>query len=409
MMFHFSSASKDTYDPLPEQKHAFRNTSNGERSRQPGLLLTLLRLLGQSAKKILLCGFGVAIVAGLLSMLITPYFTATASFVPPSGGLGSGASALLSSISSAGGGLGGGLLGGVKSNADLYSSMLKSHTVAEKMVSHFHLKDVYKVQKDSVVEKMLGSHTEVVIGSKDGIVSVKVTDVDPVLARDMANYYLKALRETSYGMALSQSSQQRLVFEDRLRREKDALANAEVALKENEEKGGLISPIGQTASQLQIIAQLRTQIISRETQLASLRQNEAEGNPDIQQLKQEIASMQARIQQLQSGTGGQGAGSLSNAQVPALTLDYVRLERDVKYHETLFQLIAKQYEAARLTEADDPPLQTLDSAVLPDTKAGPHRSIFFIVGFLLGAFGVVLWTILQGTRRGLIDWSQIAG
>ncbi len=398
----------DLYDPLPENQPLPAYMSTADTGQEFTLLPTALRLLWSNIRKATLCALAVAILGGLCSLLMKPYYTASASFLPPSGGLSSGAAAMLSQLSSAGGGLGSSLLGGVKSNADLYSSMLKSHTVATKMVNYFHLKDVYKVKKESLAEKTLASHTEIVIGTKDGVVTVKVTDPDPVRARDMANGYLQALREMSYGMALSDSSQQRLFYEDRLRREKDALSNAEVALKENEEKSGLVAPAGQTASQLQIIAQLRLQAESKQTELASLRQTEAEENPNVQQVKGELSSLHAQIDQLQSGKEGKGINSFSTAQVPGLTLDYVRLEREVKYHQTLFEIIAKQYEAARLSEANDPPLQVLDHAFTPDTKAGPHGSIIAIVCFMFGFVGYMLGTVIQATRRSELDWSQLA-
>lgn len=394
-------------DPLPERVHAPRFMQAAKANDASAPLASMLRLLKSNLRATLAFAFSVAILSGAGSYLVRPYFTATASFVPPTGSMGSGASAMLSQLSSMGGGLGSSLLGGMKSNADLYSGILKSRTVAQKMVNHFNLMSLYKVSKESVAEKVLASHTEVSIGTKDGIVTVKVTDRDPVLARDMANFYLDSLREASYGMALSQSSQQRLFYEDRLRREKEALSKAEVALKENQEKSGLVSPIGQTASQLQAIAQLRAQIVTKETELATLRTTEAEENPDIRSVKGALNSLRDQISQMQSG--GNKADSFSTAQAPALTLDFVRLERDVKYHETLFQIIAKQYEAYRLTEADDPPLQVLDPAVTPDTKAGPRRSLIALIGFALGAIGFSLWTILQASRRGEIDWSQFAG
>ncbi|MFT4114377.1 GumC family protein [Silvibacterium sp.] len=395
-------------DPLPESQHVSRPQSTARTGKQAGPLATIFHLLRSRLRKAILVAFSLAILAGGGSFLIKPYFTATASFVPPTGNMGSGATAMLSQLSSMSSGLGSGLLGGVKSNADLYSGILKSRTVAQKLIDHFQLMSVYRVNKESLAEKVLASKTQVVIGTKDGIVTVKVTDRDPVRARDMANFYLDALRETSYGMAFSQQSQQRLFYEDRLRREKDALSDAEVALKENEEKSGLVAPVGQTGLQLQEIAQLRAQAAEKETELASLRQSEAEENPDITRLKGALNSLHAQISQMESGTGALKNESFSNAQVPALMLDYVRLERDVKYHETLFEIIAKQYEASRLNEADDPPLQILDHAVTPDMKAGPHHGLIGAIGFLLGGIFFCLWTILQATRRGEIDWSEFA-
>ena len=409
-MTHSTPSVPVPYDPLPEHRPQSLPAPSANTAAVPSLMPAVLRLLRSNFRNAVVCALVFAVVGGLGSLLIKPYYTASASFVPPSGGLSSGAAAMLSQLSSAGGGLGGSLLGGVKSNADLYSSILKSHTVAQKMIDRFGLRQVYKVGKESLAEKALASNTNVIIGTKDDVVTVKVTDRDPVSAAEMANYYLDALRETSYGMALSDSSQQRLFFEDRLRREKDALSNAEAALKDNEEKSGLVSPIGQTASQLQTIAQLRFQAESKQAELASLRQNLAEENPEVQRAEGTLSSLRAQINQLQSGKESKGTGSsLSNAQIPALTMDYVRLEREVKYHETLFEIIAKQYEGARLSEANDPPLQILDHATTPDTKAGPHGSVIAIVFFLFGFFSFMLWTAIQATRSGELDWSQIAG
>ena len=59
---------------------------------------------------------------------------------------------------------------------------------------------------------------------------------------------------------------------------------------------------------------------------------------------------------------------------PALELDYIRHARDVKYHEALFEIIAKQYEAARLDQAHEPILQVLDAPSVPDSKSGPPSS-----------------------------------
>lgn len=64
---------------------------------------------------------------------------------------------------------------------------------------------------------------------------------------------------------------------------------------------------------------------------------------------------------------------LPRAKVPELALEYVRKQREVKYHETLFELLAKQYESFRLDESHDAPiLQVVDRAIIPDKKSGPH-------------------------------------
>jgi LPS O-antigen subunit length determinant protein (WzzB/FepE family) len=66
-------------------------------------------------------------------------------------------------------------------------------------------------------------------------------------------------------------------------------------------------------------------------------------------------------------------------------LAYIRKERDVKYHQLLFDLLARQYEAARMDEAKSAPvIQVVDPALPPDRKSAPFRALWAIVGGTLG-------------------------
>ena len=351
------------------------------------------RVLKSNRTLILSASLGCAVLAGIVAFVTTPSFTAVSSFIPPSSTSSSGlAAAMVSQLSSVGSA--GSLLGGAKTSGDMYVGMLKSQTISRMMVDRFNLMSVYKVKKQSAAQKILAGHTEFAIGTKDTIVSVSVTDHDPARARDMANAYLDALRETSSGLALTENSQRRQFFEQRLALEKDQLANAEVALKQAQEKTGLIAPAGQTSIELQAIAQLRAQITAGEVRLATLRSSESDQNPEIIRLKEQLASLRGQVNQMENGKTTR-AGSLSTAQVPELALEYVRRERDVKYHETLFEILAKQYENARLDEAHEATLQILDRAVLPDTKSAPHRSIYVLVGFFVGLLLSSAWALLR--------------
>jgi uncharacterized protein involved in exopolysaccharide biosynthesis len=353
----------------------------------------IIAALRQGARTIAACTLGALLLALTAAFLLPAQYTATATFIPPGSSV-SGASALAGQISQLSG-LGGGLLGSVKSSGDLYVGILKSRSVADDLVHRFQLQSVYNVRKQSQAVKILAGHSSFAVGIKDPIVSVSVSDRSPERARDMANSYLDALQSASGGLALTESSQRRAFFEQRLAQEKNALADAEVALKQGQERTGLIAPAGQTSVEIGAVAQLRAQIASRQVSLAALLHDETEQNPDVLRLRSEIESLQGQVAQMENGKAGGPSGSLSNAQVPGLELEYVRLAREVKYHETLFEIIARQYEAARLDEAHDAPLQVLDRAILPDAKSWPPRllivagGLFF--GFFVSAIGVMLW------------------
>lgn len=353
----------------------------------------LFRLLYLHRRQIGRITLAFVIVALVLAFVIRPRYTASASFVPPSSTGGSSAAALAGQLTSA---LGlGASMGGLKSPGDLYVGMLKSRTIRAMLIQQFDLKTVYRLKKESEAEKELASNSTFEVGIKDSIVSISVTDKSPERARDITNGYLTALKTVSGGLSLTESSQRRLFYENRLAREKEELAAAEVALKQTQEQTGLIAPVGQTASEIQAMAQLRAQLTAREVQLAALRHDETEQSPGVIRIQNEVGSLQSQLNAMETGKKGGPHGGFSSAQVPALELDYIRKTRDVKYHETLFEILAKQYEVARLDEANSTPLQILDHATLPDSKSGPSR-VLIIIGGLIGGFVLACcWVLLH--------------
>jgi uncharacterized protein involved in exopolysaccharide biosynthesis len=77
-------------------------------------------------------------------------------------------------------------------------------------------------------------------------------------------------------------------------------------------------------------------------------------------------------------------------------LEYVRKEREVKYHEALFDMLSKQYEGARLDEARDAPLlQMLDPASYPDTKSSPKRMYIMLGGLAFGFLASCVWVLTR--------------
>jgi len=346
-------------------------------------------------KTILLAGLVALLLATIIAFLLPPYFVSVASFLPPSSSSSSGASALMGQLSQLSGlGGGAGLLGTAKTPGDLYVGILKSHSVAGELVKRFDLLRIYGVNKESRAEKLLAANSTFEVGLKDSIITMSVTDKSPSRARDMANAYLDALREINSNLALSEASQRRLFFGQQLAKEKDELADAEVDLKRTEEQSGFIAPAGQTASEIQTIAQTRAQISARQAELSGLRQSDAEENPDVLRLQSEIGNLQGQLERLESGTGKGAGTAIPTSKVPEVALDYVRKEREVKYHEALFEMLARQYESARLDEAHDAPLlQVLDPASYPDSKSGPPRMLIAFFGLLLGLFAGCAWVL----------------
>jgi tyrosine-protein kinase Etk/Wzc len=360
------------------------------------VLFELLHSLHRGRRTIIAATIGVFSIAAVAAFLIPSRYTSKASFIPPTTNSSSTAAALAGQLSQFSGFGAGSLMGGIKSPGDLYVGILKSRLVGSELVKRFDLKNVYKVKKESEAEKRLASNSAFDIGVKDSIVTISVTDKSPARARDMANAYLDVLRETNGRLALSESSQRRLFFGQQLAKEKDDLADAEVELKKTQETSGLIAPGGQTASEIEIIAETRAQIATRQVELSALRQSATEQNPQLIRLQSEIKDLEGQLSRLQTGTGKIGGGGIPTSKLPALALDYVRKSREVKYHEVLFEMLTKQYETARIDEAREAPLlQVLDIASYPDAKSFPPRMLMMLGGLILGCLAGSSWVLLH--------------
>jgi uncharacterized protein involved in exopolysaccharide biosynthesis len=333
-----------------------------------------------------------------LAFLLPVEYTSTASFIPPTAaGTGSMAAVLAGQLASFGGGE---LLGSGKTSGDMYAGILRSRSVTEEVIKRFGLMQQLRAKKQSQAEKMLASATAVTADPKSTIVTISVSAKTPQLAHDIANGYLDALRNTDGRLALTDASQRRLFYEQQIAKEKDDLENAEVELKRTQEQSGLIAPTGQTAVEIRTVADTQAQIAVREVQLAALRQSATEENPDVVRLKSEIQNLQSQLTRLQQGGNSSNSGSIPTAKVPELQLQYVRAEREVKYHEALFEMLSRQYEAARLEEArEGPMLQILDPASMPDSKSSPKRVLIVVLGLIGGIIVGIVWVLLPHLRR----------
>jgi tyrosine-protein kinase Etk/Wzc len=378
-----------------------------EASAEDGIdLIQVVFLLWRNKKTILRFTVATGILTALIVFFVLkPTYTAEAVFLPPQSTPGSAMSQLADQMGSLGAL---GAIGGIKNPTDVYIGILGSRTIADTLIKRFDLQSVYKTKRLSDTEKTLKGNSNFIAG-KDSLITISVVDKDPHRATSLANGYLDALYEQNGSLALTESKQRRVFFEQQLAREKDALADAEVDLKRTQEQTGLIVPIGQAEAEIQSMQQLRAQITSRQVELSVQQQSSTEQNPAVVRLQTEIERLQGELRKLENGSSKRTPGSVQapTAKVPELALEYVRKQREVKYHETLFELLARQYEAARLDESREAPLlQVVDKAIVPDKKSGPPRALLMAAGISMGLIVGILWVILSNALKNP-NWKLI--
>src|SRR6185312_4666704 len=234
------------------------------------------------------------------------------------------------------------------------------------------------------------------VTKKDGLIHISVTGRDPRRASDIANGFIDELYHMNSTLALTEAAQRRLFFSQQVDAEKAALAKAEDALAATQRKTGIIQLSGQAQMILANISQVQAQITSDEVQLQGLLASSTEQNPDVQRLRQELAALNAQLSKLQDSQRRLHPGDtqIPAGRLPQDALDYTRKLRDVKYHETLLNLLSRQYEAARIDEAKSAPLiQVVDRATPPDKRSGPPRALIIAGAGFAGLVLACLWSL----------------
>ncbi len=329
------------------------------------------------------------VVAGALgaagSFLFQKEFTSTTTFIPPQQQ--GGAASALASLGALGALAGGAV--GIKSPADEYVSLMESVTVSDRLIDRFDLAKVYGVKYRSEARKVLADHVRIMLGKRDGLISVAVDDVDPARAARMANQYVDELRQMVSSLAISEAKQRRVFFEDRMQETKARLVAAQVALQQSGIGAGAIKSEPQAAAEQ--YARLSAQATAADVRLQTLRNSLADTAPQVRQQITELAALRSQLELLSSAAPHDSSGA-----------DYIGKYREFKYQETLFELMAKQYEIARVDESRDGELiQVVDSAQPAELKSRPKRALMAIGAALLGGLLMAMRIMYRDRPRPL--------
>lgn len=354
-------------------------------------LLDLLQVIVDHLRLLVLGPLAVGLLVFGVSFAIPPTFTATTKFLPPQQQQ-SSASALLSSL----GALGGlaGAASGLKSPADQYIAFLKSRSIQDALIDRFNLTERYSV--DLPEDARLGLTANIKIsGGKDGLITIEASDNNPVFAAQLANAHLEELGKLLSRLAITEAQQRRQFFEKQLASAKENLIKAEQALKSSGVNSSALkaSPVAAVEG----LAKLKAAITAQEIKVASMRGYLTEAAPDFKQAQTELTAMRGQMLRAEKE---EPAGSVGTGRES----DYIAKFRDFKYHETLFELFAKQYEMARVDESrEGAVIQVLDVAKPPQRKAKPQKAMIAMMATLASGFVLLLFVFIRQALRGAVQ------
>ena len=340
----------------------------------------------------------ITIIAIIVSFLLTPQFTATATILPPGTEQTTSLDLTVGGLSTGNAGIPGlsSILPGLTTPSDLYTAIMKSGKVRSRIIKQFNLKQKFKTRTMYDTHKKLTDITQIKI-SPEGIISISVTYKDKYLATKIANAYIEELDKFNKEISMTSAKKYRLFIEKRLKEAEDSLARAEETLKNFQKKNRTVALDTEIKKVIETIASLKSRVILKEVQKKAV---SGVDNPYIQSIERELRELRKQLAKIEFGSKTKkrdefGAGfSIPLSELPEVFLEYARLLRDVKVQEAVYELLAQQYEQARIMEVKDTPtVQILDKARIPEKKSSPNRRLIALLALYCAVTFSVMYAI----------------
>lgn len=332
------------------------------------------------------------------TLLMPNIYIATARLMPPTEGSG-GISAMLSGMGDLA------ALAGISSGgsmSEIYVGVLKSRTVADAIINRFNLMEVYDQEYRVLMYEKLEKIVNISCGIENGIISISVEDEQPERAAQIANAYVEELQQLYVQLSLSSVGRQRTFLEKRLAMVKSDLAKAEDALLLFQKENNAVKLDDQAKAIIEAITQLKGQIASKEVELGVARTFQSEQNHEVKAMREGLSGLKEQLRSLEQSPDGQRVAGdifISTTNVPDVGMQFARLMREFKVQETLYELLSKQYEMAKVEEArDTSTILVLDLAVPPDKKTKPKRLLIVVMLTFVAGFTAVFYSFVKEYR-----------
>jgi capsule polysaccharide export protein KpsE/RkpR len=350
---------------------------------------------------------GIVFVLSIIVALSLPkeYVSGARIMPPEQGGNSAALLATLVGKSSAGGlaGLAGSLLG-AKNTGALFVALLHSGTVSGHLIDRFDLQRVYHKRYREDTAKRLSHLTKITEDPKSGVITIGVTDERRERARDLAQGYLDELNNLVAKVNTSSAHREREFIEQRLNTVQAELQRAQLELSAFSSKNTTIDIKEQTRATVEAGAKLEGQLIAGESELDSLRQIYGNQNVRVRAAEARNAILQRELQRANGQDSTDPDGKDIDAshpypalrQLPQLGVRWANLYRNVRIHETVFDLLSQEYETARIEEVKSiPTVSVIDVPWLPERKSGPHRTLIVLISVLLSVIGTAVFLLVR--------------
>lgn len=367
-------------------------------------LFELLAVLKKYWKLIVVFPIVIAILVAGYSLLMPNYYKAQGTIFVHSSSGGSGMLAsLMGSLPI--GGLMGGLGGG--GGANYLTCFLQSATMSDYIIKTFGIATNPAIIGDKLPDpdepiiyddilKMMEKIVSVDNDAKTGLITISAETMNATTSAEIVAAYIDRLGKFSMGP----QKEKRIFIEKQL-----ALVGKELEVTENEyknfqDKYKMFALDKQTAAAIDKMALLETQRVTSNISL-EMQQSLLKSSGNVAELVKMEAQKVAEEAKTEAIKKEIGEMEKELATLPDVSMEFLRLQRNLKVKEKVYAVLIEQYEMAKITEAEEgSQFEVIDQPRIPERKSKPKRAIMVILaGLSAGVLAVFAAFLMEFLKR----------
>ena len=289
-------------------------------------------------------------------------------------------------------------------NLTRFINILQSRIITEEVINSLDL--VNRLYSDAPSDKQLEFQRVIwqvqelisATDNKKGLLQFTVKAPEPQLASDMANAYMQHLQRYLLDNISTESRRNRVFVEQQYQKAVQNLFQAEQRLQEFREANKLFSLTAQAEDIITRRGELEGNLAAMEIKLEVLQKsNTAPNNLQYRATDYQIDALKQKIEEMDTGVRNTTKlGSIPLEAFPQIERELTQLMRKKTIQETLYGLLAQEYEQAKISEAhDEISLVLLDSAIPPISRIQPKLKSSLLLGGMVGLILALGYVILQ--------------
>lgn len=287
---------------------------------------------------------------------------------------------------------------------NMYNTIIYSRTNLQKIIDKFDLYKVYKLSpeikdyKKKAIEILSGniSASETEFSAYE----LTVRANSPQLSADIANYIIKLLNEKLIALRTEKSKNNRIFLGERVEEIRQNLKSAEDSLMIFQEESGILEPEEQFKGIVTAFTTLETELVTKQIEKSILEKLRGSNSPQVTSLKIEVNEFKKRLEEMKKFGNPDGVIP-SIESMPVNAMNYYRFFREVEINSKILEFVLPLYEQAKIEEKKDiPTLQVIDSAIPPEKKSFPPRTVFTLL-ITFSVFLIAFIFILMKENKNL--------